>query len=84
MHATPATPLLIAALIMLRAPCARNQAHARLLLERASTHKGLSQSERETCRQLAEELDIEQYAHAPRTTRNTSTQTTRILTPVTR
>ena len=51
--------LLVAALMMLRQPCARNQATARLLLERAAEHAELTPAEREACLNLADDLDIE-------------------------
>ncbi|MFN3751872.1 MAG: hypothetical protein ACK4SR_10925 [Thiobacillus sp.] len=59
MHATPATSLLVAALVMLRQPCARSQAAARFLLERAAGHASLSPAEREACLDLAETIDAE-------------------------
>ena len=51
--------LLVAALVMLRHPCSRNKATARLLLDRAAEHVALSSAEREACRNLADDLDIE-------------------------
>ena len=59
------TSLLIAALVMLRHPCARNQAAASLLLSRATQHADLSPAERETCQCLLDELEQE----APSTAR---------------
>lgn len=51
--------LLVAALLMLRHPCARNRATARLLLERAAEHTALTPAERAACRSLADDLDLE-------------------------
>ncbi|HEY9098373.1 MAG TPA: hypothetical protein VIN38_05855 [Thiobacillus sp.] len=51
--------LLVAALVMLRRPCARNQATAQLLLLRAAEYPGLTASEREACLSLADELEME-------------------------
>jgi len=51
------TSLLVAALVMLRRPCTRNQATASLLLARAAQHSALSPAERETCLSLIDELD---------------------------
>ena len=51
--------LLVAALVMLRRPCARNKATAQLLLERAAEHSELTPAEREACLDLADDLDIE-------------------------
>ena len=51
------TSLLVAALVMLRHPCTRNQATASLLLARAAQHSGLSPAERETCLGLVDELE---------------------------
>lgn len=59
------TSLLIAALAMLRHPCARNQATASLLLARAAQHAALSPAERETCQCLLDELDQEVRPTAP-------------------
>jgi hypothetical protein len=42
---------------MLRHPCARNLATARLLLDRAAKHTDLSPAEREACLALAEDMD---------------------------
>jgi hypothetical protein len=53
----PPTSLLVAALVMLRHPCARNQATASLLLSRAAQHATLSPAERETCLSLSDELE---------------------------
>lgn len=52
-------PLLVAALVMLHHPCSRNKATARLLLERAAEHAGLTPAEREACRNLADDLEVE-------------------------
>ncbi len=62
MRTTPAASLLVAALVMLRQPCARSQATARLLLERAAEHTGLSPAEREACLSLADDIDAEPLA----------------------
>mgnify|MGYP001355382307 CR=1 FL=1 len=51
--------LLVAALVMLRRPCARSQATAQLLLERAAENTELSSAEREACLELADELERE-------------------------
>lgn len=51
------TSLLVAALVMLRHPCTRNQATASLLLARAAQHSALSPAERETCLGLVDELE---------------------------
>lgn len=59
MTPSPAASLLVAALVILRQPCARNKATARLLLERAAEYDSLSPAEREACRDLADDLDIE-------------------------
>jgi hypothetical protein len=60
----PPTSLLIALLVMLRHPCARNQATAALLLARAAQHAALSPAERETCQCLLDELEREAPAVA--------------------
>lgn len=57
--ASPVASLLVAALLVLRQPCVRNLATARLLLERASADDGLTPVEREACRSLADDLDLE-------------------------
>jgi hypothetical protein len=49
-------PLLVAALVLLRHPCLRNEAKAALLLQRASLSNELSHGEREACLELAEDL----------------------------
>lgn len=59
MQTTPPASLLVAALVMLRRPCARNQATAQLLLERAAEHSALTPAEREACGELADTLDRE-------------------------
>ena len=59
MHTTHPTSLLVAALVMLRHPCPRNQATAQLLLERVAENKELTPSEREACLNLADDLYIE-------------------------
>lgn len=59
MRTTPSASLLVAALVMLRQPCARSQATARLLLERAAEHTDLSAAEREACLKLADTIDVE-------------------------
>ncbi|MCD6706492.1 MAG: hypothetical protein LT080_08585 [Thiobacillus sp.] len=59
MRTSPTASLLVAALVMLRRPCARNKATAQLLLERAAEHSELTPAEREACLNLAEDLDIE-------------------------
>lgn len=55
---TPAS-LLVAILVMLRHPCARNRATAALLLSRVARHTGLSAKEREVCLNLLDELEGE-------------------------
>lgn len=57
MYRSNPAPLLVAALVMLRHPCSRNRTSARLLLERAASHGGLTFAEREACRSLADDLD---------------------------
>lgn len=59
MRTSPATSLLVAALVMLRHPCNRNRATAQLLLERAAEHSELTPAEREACLDLAEHLACE-------------------------
>lgn len=58
-NASPVASLLVAALLVLRQPCVRNQATARLLLERASADDSLTPVEREACRSLADDLDLD-------------------------
>jgi hypothetical protein len=53
------TSLLVAALVMLRRPCARSQATASLLLARAAQQTALSPAEREACLCLVDELACE-------------------------
>ena len=65
MTPSPVASLLVAALVVLRQPCARNKATARLLLERAAEYDSLSPVEREACRNLADDLDIERADPAP-------------------
>ncbi|MES2369534.1 MAG: hypothetical protein V4554_08580 [Pseudomonadota bacterium] len=65
MTPSPVASLLVAALVVLRQPCARNKAAARLLLERAAEYDSLSPAEREACRTLADDLDIERTEPAP-------------------
>ena len=74
MHTSPVASLLVAALVVLRQPCARNKATARLLLERAAEYDSLTPVEREACRNLADDLDIERADPAPV---HASTNTTR-------
>ena len=62
MRTSPTAPLLVAALVMLRHPCARNQATARLLLQRAADHIELTCAEREACLNLADDLEGERPA----------------------
>lgn len=57
--------LLVAALVMLRQPCARNQATAQLLLERAAEHTALTPAEREACLEVADTLDRARPAPRP-------------------
>lgn len=59
MRTSSTASLLVAALVMLRRPCARNKATAQLLLERAAEHTSLTPAEREACLNLADDLDIE-------------------------
>ncbi|MFN3543702.1 MAG: hypothetical protein ACK4UX_02510 [Thiobacillus sp.] len=67
MRTTSAISLLVAALVMLRQPCTRSQATARLLLERAAEHTSLSPAEREACLSLADAIETELPAQsAPR------------------
>lgn len=65
MRPSPVSSLLVAALVLLRQPCTRNKASARLLLDRAAESTSLSLAEREACRNLAEDLDIESDTAAP-------------------
>ena len=58
--ASPAS-LLVAALVMLRHPCNRNQATAQLLLERAAEYSELTPAEREACLNLVDDLDVERH-----------------------
>jgi hypothetical protein len=59
MRTSSTASLLVAALVMLRHPCSRNRATARLLLERAAEHSELTPAEREACLNLADDLDCE-------------------------
>ena len=59
MRPSPVSSLLVAALVLLRQPSTRNKASARLLLDRAAGYDSLSHAEREACRNLADELDID-------------------------
>lgn len=65
MHANHPASLLVAALVMLRHPCARNTATAQLLLERAAEHPGLSPAERDACRSVADDLAVERHETRP-------------------
>lgn len=56
------TSLLVAALLMLRHPCTRNQATASLLLTRAAEHTALSSAEREACLSLIDELECDELS----------------------
>lgn len=62
--ARPAS-LLVAALALLRQPCSRSQATARLLLERAAEYGELTPAEREVCRSLADDMDVERPDASP-------------------
>lgn len=65
MGTSPAASLLVAALVVLRHPCTRNQATARMLLRRAADHTQLTLAEREACLNLADEMENDTYP-APR------------------
>lgn len=65
MHTSPVSSLLVAALVLLQKPCIRNKASARLLLDRAAGYDSLSPAEREACRNLADDLDIDDAALSP-------------------
>jgi hypothetical protein len=65
MHTSSVASLLVAALVVLRHPCTRNKATARLLLQRASEQDSLSHAEREACRNLADDLDIQRQEAQP-------------------
>lgn len=65
MRPSHASSLLVAALVLLRHPCTRNKASARLLLDRAAGHDSLTPVEREACRNLADDLDIESEEKPP-------------------
>lgn len=49
--------LLVAALVMLRRPCARNRITASMLLTRAAQDSTLSAAEREACLNLVDKLE---------------------------
>lgn len=49
--------LLVAALVKLRSPCARNRLAAALLLAHAARDEALSAAERDACLNLADELE---------------------------
>lgn len=66
MCSSPTVSLLVAALVMLRHPCNRNRATAQLLLERAARHAELTPEERDACRSLAEDLEIDRPERAGR------------------
>lgn len=53
-----ASPL-VAALVMLRRPCARNRITASMLLARAAQDDTLSAAEREACLNLVDELECD-------------------------
>lgn len=65
MRPSPVSSLLVAALVLLRQPCTRNKASARLLLDRAAEYDSLSLVEREACRNLADDLDIDDAQLSP-------------------
>lgn len=65
MRPSPVSSLLVAALVLLRQPCTRNKASARLLLDRAAEYDSLSLVEREACRNLADDLDIGESEPSP-------------------
>jgi hypothetical protein len=65
MHTSSVASLLVAALVVLRHPCTRNKATARLLLKRAAENFSLTHAEREACRNLADDLDIEDTQLSP-------------------
>lgn len=64
MRPSPVSSLLVAALVLLRQPCTRNKASARLLLDRAAGSAALSPAERDACRNLADDLDIDEAQSA--------------------
>lgn len=49
--------LLVAILVLLRQPCARNRATAALLLSRVARHAALSDEERKACLHVLDELE---------------------------
>ncbi|MFN3716827.1 MAG: hypothetical protein ACK4R8_08900 [Thiobacillus sp.] len=65
MRPSPVSSLLVAALVLLRQPCARNKASARMLLDRAAECDSLSHAEREACRNLADELEVDETQPSP-------------------
>lgn len=65
MRPSPVSSLLVAALVLLRQPCTRNKASARLLLDRAAESTALSLAEREACRNLADDLDRDEARLSP-------------------
>lgn len=67
MGTSPAASFLVAALVMLRRPCPRNQATARLLLRRAAEQAHLTVAERDACLNLADEMESDVHP-ASRTT----------------
>lgn len=81
MPASHPISLLVAALVTLRSPCSRSKATAQLLLERAAEHNELSVLEREACRRLADELDLERHAPEARVARTASLEDARTQPP---
>ncbi|MBT9568951.1 MAG: hypothetical protein IV085_11705 [Thiobacillus sp.] len=67
MGTSPAASFLVAALVMLRRPCPRNQATARMLLRRAAEQAHLTMAEREACLNLADEMESDAYPASRRT-----------------
>lgn len=63
MHTTRPASLLVAALALLRQPCSRSRATARMLLERAAETGELTPAECEVCRSLADDMDVERPDH---------------------
>lgn len=59
LRAAGAASLLVAALALLRQPCSRSRANARRLLDRAAEFAELTPDEREVCRGLADDIDVE-------------------------
>lgn len=60
MHAIHPVSLLVAALVLLRHPCARSKTAARLLLERAAENAELTWAEREACQNLVDDLELDE------------------------